>query len=133
MSARLHDTRIEAPSLGRGDPARQSLRRDVNERITLAGEELGATAEDTLDVLCECVHADCAGLISITVAEYQAVRRFPTRFFVKAGHEVAKTERVVAESDGHVVIEATGQTGLRAVVTDPRSQHHRRPQSRVEP
>jgi len=32
---------------------------------------------------CECVHTNCLARIVMTVAEYDAVRRFPTRFFVK--------------------------------------------------
>jgi hypothetical protein len=61
----------------------------------------------------------------MTVAEYELVRRFSTRFFVKEGHEVAEEERVVAESDGYVVVETSGRSGLFAVGADPRRRSHR--------
>ena len=62
----------------------------------------------------------------MTAAEYEAVRRFPTRFFVKEGHEVAGGERVVGESEGYVVVEKIGAEGLRAVAIDPRRRAGRK-------
>ena len=76
----------------------------------------------------ECIWNDCTAKITMIVGDYEAVRRFPTRFFVKAGHEVAEEERVVAESDGYVVIEASGRGGLYAVSADPRGRWYRRPE-----
>lgn len=95
----------------------QALRRDVNERLVMND---GVGAEERVDVMCECVHPDCAARVALTVSEYEAVRRFPNRFLVKAGHEVAEDERVVAVSDGHVVVEKIGRGGLYAVGADPR-------------
>jgi hypothetical protein len=104
----------------------QALRREVNERISSVNEAFGVTKPERIDVVCECVGATCAARITMTAAEYELVRRFPTRFFVKAGHEVAEEERVVDQSDGYVVIEASGRGGLYAVSADPRSPYRRR-------
>jgi hypothetical protein len=104
----------------------QALRREVNEHISALSASFGVTEPETIDVFCECVRAQCAGLITMTVGEYELVRRFPTRFFVKVGHEVAEEERVVSESDGYVVIEARGREGVYAVSADPRSRYRRR-------
>ena len=68
----------------------------------------------------ECIWNDCTAKITMIVGDYEAVRRFPTRFFVKEGHEVAEGERVVAEADGYVVIEAYGREGIYAIEADPR-------------
>lgn len=120
MSAQPQEQHKEEVGLGTPEPVQQTLRREVNEQISSINHDLGVLQEDVVEVLCECVHSNCSGLIEMTVSEYEAVRRFPTRFFVKAGHEVGEAERVVAESDSHVVIESTGRAGLNAVASDPR-------------
>lgn len=92
--------------------AQQALRREVNDTISeVSTASFRLTAVDRLDVVCECVRPGCSAVVAVTVAEYEAVRRFPTRFFVKAGHELAEDERVVSASADHVVVE-TNATGL---------------------
>jgi hypothetical protein len=100
--------------------AQQALRREVNEQINVLNHDFGLAEPEKTDVLCECVHPSCTARIVMTVADYERVRRFSTRFFVKEGHEVADEDRVVAESDGYVVIEAAGRSGLYAFGADPR-------------
>jgi hypothetical protein len=104
----------------------QALRREVNERISSTNAEFGVTEPEAIAVFCECVRERCAAQVSMTLAAYELVRRFPTRFVVKAGHEVADDAHVVSEADGYVVIEARGTGGAYAVVTDPRRRAHRR-------
>jgi hypothetical protein len=125
MSVQPQDHTFEVVTSPHVDPAHQALRREVNECITSINHDLGIEEEDVVRVLCECVHPDCSGLIEMTVSQYEAVRRFPTRFFIKERHEVANDERVVAEVDGYVVIEASGRGGLYAVSADPRSPYRR--------
>ena len=86
----------------------------------------GVDEAESIEVMCECVRGNCTASIQMTVRAYEAVRRFPTRFFIKGGHEVAAEERVVAEAADYVVIEAFGREGLYAVRADPR---RRRPQT----
>lgn len=101
--------------------AHQALRREVNERINeISTGSFGLSADETIEVLCECAGPRCAAPITMTVAEYEAVRRFPTRFFVKAAHRFADGERVVSASAEYVVVEACGPGGLYAVAADPR-------------
>jgi hypothetical protein len=98
----------------------QALRREVNEESIHVGGG-GALPEQTiLKVLCECVHPHCRGDVLLTWGEYETVRRFPNRFLVKAGHEVATDERVVDDFDGHVIVEKVGSSGLYAAAADPR-------------
>jgi hypothetical protein len=120
MAAQPQEETVEVLGSPQTEAVHQSLRREVNEQIASVNHDLGVVEDDTVEVICECVHPRCTGLIDMPISEYEAVRRFPTHFFVKAGHEVAESERVVAESDGYVVIEATGRAGLRAVASDPR-------------
>lgn len=101
--------------------AHQALRREVNERISeISTGSFGLTADESIEVICECAHPRCAAPITVTVAEYEAVRRFPTRFFVKPAHRLANGERVVSESAEYAVVEASGAGGLYAVGADPR-------------
>jgi hypothetical protein len=92
----------------------QALRREVNDQIHRINRRLHAAELGTMDVMCECVHADCMGLVVIPVLEYEALRRMPNRFLVKAGHEIAG-EQVVGQSDGRVVVERPDATRLHAV------------------
>src|SRR4051812_21369043 len=67
----------------------QSLFRDVNERIEDVNEGFGLSAE-MIDFVCECAHPDCSEVIVMTHGEYESIRRNPTHFVIKAGHEIAE-------------------------------------------
>lgn len=111
--------------------AHQALRREVNERINEIGTgSSGLSADESIEVFCECAGPRCAAPITVTVAEYEAVRRFPTRFFLKAAHRLVDGERVVSEAAEYVVVEASGPAGRDAVRADPRRTGGR---SRVAP
>jgi 8-oxo-dGTP pyrophosphatase MutT (NUDIX family) len=106
----------------------QALRREVNEEISDVSVRLHIEESETMEVMCECVHAGCTDLIPVPMAAYEQVRHFATHFFVRAGHEVSENERVVSENDGYVVVEKFGGDGSYAVSSDPRtrrSQHRR--------
>jgi hypothetical protein len=107
------------------DVVHQALCRDVNEWISSVNHDFHVTEPETIDVVCECAHVNCIARIVMTVTEYEDVRRFPTRFFVKEGHEVAEGERVVTESAGYIVVEKRGRAGWYAVGADPRRRHLR--------
>ena len=97
------------------DVVHQTLRREVNERISsLHKGSFGAEVE-LIDVMCECAGLGCSAAITMRAADYAYVRRFPTRFLVKEGHEIGDAERIVVEADGYVVVEASGRAGLQAV------------------
>ena len=77
----------------------QSLFREVNERI----EELAGPASSALFV-CECLQDECDDRVSLTHAEYEAIRSRPDRFFVVDGHEFAEIEDVVETRDDYLVV-----------------------------
>ncbi len=97
------------------DTVHRALRREVNEHISGVNHSFGLAESETIDVLCECVHADCTGRVVLTVSEYEGVRRFPTRFLVKTGHHVSARDEVVVERDGYLVVEKAGGRDLYAV------------------
>lgn len=120
MSVEQHDVSIEEVRVETDGVVRQTLRREVNERIRELGSGPDVEPPETIDVVCECTYDGCTGRLTMSVSEYEHIRRFPTRFLVKAGHEVSEFDRVVAESDVYVVVEKIGRGGSYAVGVDPR-------------
>lgn len=82
--------------------------RDVNDDETLVG------------FLCECGHADCARIIELSPAEYEALRGHPRRFAIVEGHDLPPAEEVVARHERYVVVEKVGTAGAAAESVDPR-------------
>jgi hypothetical protein len=96
----------------------QILRRDVNERIEQLNGEWEQTDRDV--VLCECGYSDCLEKIEIAAADYERVRRFPTRFLVKPDHVMGGSERIVERTHVYVVVEKVGESAATALRRDPR-------------
>ncbi|HET7572003.1 MAG TPA: hypothetical protein VFJ77_04960 [Gaiellaceae bacterium] len=107
---------------------RQSLFRDVNERIGELSDRFGAS-EQPLRVVCECGNSGCRELLQITAAEYEALRAHGRRFVVVPGHEIAGAERVVAANERFAVVEKVGAGGRSAARLDPRRDGVRGPSS----
>ena len=97
----------------------EALFREVNERIKQVNEELAGLASE---YLCECGDADCTQPISLTVVEYEDVRREPTHFAIIPGHSDATVEQVIAQNERFAVVEKTEPDAARIVIRkDPRS------------
>jgi hypothetical protein len=98
----------------------EALFREVNERIKQVNENL--RTEEEADFICECGHAECTDPISLTLGEYEEVRRDGTHFAVVPDHVVRDIERVVARFDRFAVVEKTEpQAAAVAAAEDPRS------------
>lgn len=96
----------------------ESLFREVNERIA----ELNQTFHvEGSEFLCECSREECKQPVSISIDEYEGVRRASTRFFVLPGHEDESVERVVERNERYVVVEKFGEAADEADDLDPRS------------
>ena len=92
----------------------QSLFREVNERIQEVADQ------DAVELLCECTDTSCTETVTLTRAEYDAVRANPHRFPVKHGHdEEREIEHIVAEHDGYVVVEKIEVAARVAEKLDP--------------
>jgi hypothetical protein len=102
------------------DTRSQLLFRELNQQLRkIAGG--GA-----VDVVCECVNGACLDRLMVPLDEYEAVRRFPTRFVVKEGHVASDVERAVESRDGYVVVEKSGADAEHAILLDPRRKASRR-------
>jgi len=94
----------------------QSMFRKVNERI----EDLASNAFFSA-FICECMNEECNENVSMTVEEYEDVRREGNRFLVLPGHEVSGVEEVVDVTDGrYVVVAKLGAGAAIAEELDPR-------------
>ena len=107
-----------------GSAQDQALWREVNERLKELNEAFEHVARDS-EFLCECANRTCMEHITMSVDEYERVRRVPTHFLVLPGEEhiFGAIERVVEEHDGYVVVEKFGDAGRMATKLDPRSRH----------
>ena len=98
----------------------EALFRQVNERIEEVNVTLGG--EGFSDFLCECGDDDCTKPISLSLGEYEAIRRVPTYFAIAPGHEVVDVEGVVSTGDRYSVVQKfAGEAARIAVETNPRS------------
>ena len=95
----------------------EALFRQVNERIKETNERFsGADGE----FHCECSHAGCDRMITMTFDEYEVVRANPRRFALIDGHEDLAIERVVGRTDRFATVEKIGEGSDVAEALDPR-------------
>jgi hypothetical protein len=96
--------------------------RFANERIEAVAidHEMGGR----LPFICECGNRACSEIVSLTIAEYEAVRVDSRRFFNVPGHQAADqgVGEVVERHGGYVVYEKHGHAGDVADRLDERSR-----------
>ena len=80
--------------------------RDINERLEQGLQQVPHRPE-LLQFVCECGSRECEQLISLTLEEYEAVRRDSRRFAVVPGHFYPDAERVVHHHERYEVVEKT--------------------------
>jgi hypothetical protein len=118
----------EKPTLseaaGRGQRLRmQLLLREANEHLANlinAFDGRPSFRVASLAVLCECGHAGCQERIELPCDEYEELRKLPTHFVLKRGHDELSDGRLVRQAQGHIVVEKSGAAGATAVRSDPR-------------
>ena len=52
--------------------------------------------------------------MTLTIADYENIRRTPSRFIVRAGHVYPEFEKVVNRLDGYEVIEKVAEASSKA-------------------
>jgi hypothetical protein len=97
----------------------QSAFRSANERIERAAQSHRFEASQGVPFLCECADPDCHETVMLSLAEYEAVRVHPGRFFLVAGHEDT-AETILEAEQRYAVVEKTGPAGVEAERLDPR-------------
>ena len=94
--------------------------RDVNEAIS-AGRA-GRETAGPRPFVCACGQIGCNELVELTMAEYEAVRADPRRFFMLAGHEIPDVEDVIERHERYLVAEKTAKEAAIAEELDPRRE-----------
>src|SRR4029079_2403151 len=94
----------------------ESKFRQVNEVI-----ELRHDSSTFAEYTCECTQKTCEATISLSIDEYEEVRKVSTHFVVAPGHGTPGVERVVRETPRYHVVEKFGQAGQVASLLNPRS------------
>jgi hypothetical protein len=109
--ASMGDRETRAERLTRNE----AIFRQINERMNDLNESLGDFFE-TNPYACECVELTCVEQLSLTPAEYAAIRDDPRRFLVSPSpeHVVPTIETIVAKTDRYWVVEKVGAAGRAA-------------------
>ena len=96
----------------------ENLFREVNEQI----QRLTATLHGPgpYDFVCECSNRDCDRHVTLTLADYEAVRAQGDRFLVAPGHVLPDIERVVEVHDAYEVVDKNDDVEALARARDPR-------------
>ena len=121
MSAPATTSSAQMAAVSADEPRRAASRsqmmfRQVNEET----RRLADNSElDELQIVCECDHGDCLIQLSVPIDDYEAVRRFPTRFLVSP-HHAGLDERIVHETSAYLAVEKVGPGAAAAIRHDPR-------------
>jgi hypothetical protein len=92
--------------------------RTVNEAIQQKALQMGGL--DEYQFICECSTPDCFERISLTLRQYEHIRREGVRFVVAPGHEDVEVELVVGTRGTYSIVEKDGSAGIVAEFADPR-------------
>ena len=102
----------------------EALFRDVNERVAEVASHYIEVESRTekVDFTCECGRSDCAELMAMTIAEYEAIRAESTHFAVVPEHEQPEIEVVIERHPSYFVVEKREKDAQEvARETEPRT------------
>jgi hypothetical protein len=94
--------------------------REINERVERDLEPIVDTQDELLPFVCECGRPTCTDAISLSIAEYESVRRDSTLFVVVPGHEIRDVEDVIQRADRYAIVRKHPETWEIVEQTDPR-------------
>ena len=86
----------------------EAIFREINERLEGLVDRLEFDKDEPIDFICECRRTTCTERISMSRAEYEAVRSDDTHFAVARGHAEPDIERVISTHPGYEVVAKAG-------------------------
>jgi hypothetical protein len=99
------------------------LFREVNERVEEINDRLdGKSDELAMVFVCECGNTDCNEQVTMSRAQYEALRANPLHSAVLPGHEDMRIARVVGQHQGFLVAEKKREAPKMAIEEDPRGE-----------
>jgi hypothetical protein len=106
----------------REEAINETRSRQTNEWIEAANDRFDADNEMN-EYRCECSELLCADVVSLTRAEYEAVRADGLRFFVASNHENPELDRLIVEHGRYsIVAKMPGEPAQIALSSDPRRE-----------
>jgi len=72
------------------------------------------------EFICECATVSCLERISLTLEEYEGVRKAGATFFVSPGHVYDEIELVTERHQTYWVVQKDGAAGVASEFADPR-------------
>lgn len=90
---------------------REVIAKDVNDVIV---EGVGASADGTVSVLCECGRDHCEEWLAVDAESYALTQSDDTLFVVAPGHQALAFERVVKHSPTYFLVNKVGEAGEEA-------------------
>ena len=104
----------------REEAINETRSRQTNEWIQEANDRFGA--ENLMDEYrCECSDGQCAGVVSLTRPEYEAVRADGLWFFIALNHENPEIDRLVTSHERYAIVaKLPGEPARIALDSDPR-------------
>jgi len=97
----------------------EAMFRVANERMKAWKERHAGDRPE--EYRCECARLDCNVTVSLTAAEYEALRSDSTHFVVRSGHYVAGIERVLEDRGSYAIIEKCDEVAALMARSDPRT------------
>jgi hypothetical protein len=98
----------------------QCLIRDANEAVERSNAAL-TEGIARLALRCECGDPVCQEHVSLTHAEYEAVRAYGSRFVVGVNHENPENTWVLSENPGYAVVDVVaGDARYQVLARNPR-------------
>lgn len=94
--------------------------RDINERLEQGMRQV-RHPPDQLEFVCECGDQDCTARVTLTLEEYEAVRRDSRHFAVAPGHVFLDAERVLSRTERFDVVQKIGDAVEVVDAADRRS------------
>lgn len=99
----------------------QTIFREMNEWTTDRRDPGDGDDRGLETYLCECGDRRCSDPIRMTLAEYEAIRAYPTRFALALDHENPETDSVLVENERFATIDMSfGLASRIARASDPR-------------
>jgi hypothetical protein len=98
----------------------QALYREVNERVRSL-QSGWMSDSDEIGFVCECADDGCAVPLTLTLEEYEQVRRDSDAFAVASGHVYPEVEVVVSENERFTVVRKIGAARQVAQLADRRA------------
>lgn len=86
----------------------QCRMRDVNEGIERLNAAL-SEGDERVALRCECGDPACQAMVSLTHAEYEAVRAYGSHFVVGLNHENPESDCVLAENAAFAVVDVVAR------------------------